>query len=164
MTSRKAFHCPSKGFTLIELLVTLAITALLATMVVPLAEKSAQRQREQELRRALREIRGAIDAYKRATDEGRISRPIDSTGYPSSLEVLVDGVQDARDPKKRKIYFLRRVPRDPLHTDYSVHDAETWGKRSYASEASDPQEGADVYDVFSKSGSTGLNGIPYRRW
>lgn len=166
MRSKKSMTacCHPGGFTLIELLVTLAITALLATMVVPLAETSIQRQREQELRRALRELRTAIDTYKRATDEGRIPRPVDGTGYPSSLEVLVDGVQDARDPKKRKIYFLRRIPRDPLHTDSRVPDADTWGKRSYASEASDPQEGADVYDVFSKSSSTGLNGIAYRRW
>ncbi|EHP44250.1 general secretion pathway gspg related transmembrane protein [Cupriavidus basilensis OR16] len=159
-----AIRCPARGFTLIELLVTLAVTALLATMVVPLAQVTLQRQHEQELRRALREIRTAIDAYKQATDQGRIQRAIDSTGYPKSLNTLVDGVEDTRDPKKAKIYFLRRIPRDPLYTDYRVPDADTWGKRSYASEPSDPQEGADVYDVFSTSTAIGLNGIPYRRW
>lgn len=152
------------GFTLIELLVTLAIMALLATMVVPLAEVTVQRQREQELRLALREIRTAIDTYKRASEEGRIPHTIDSTGYPSSLSVLVDGVEDARDPKKAKLYFLRRIPRDPMNPDARIPDGEVWGKRSYASEASDPQEGDDVYDVYSKSPATGLNGIPYRRW
>ncbi|WP_427308967.1 prepilin-type N-terminal cleavage/methylation domain-containing protein [Cupriavidus sp. H39] len=155
---------PSSGFTLIELLVTLAITALLATMVVPLAEVTLQRQREQELKRALREIRTAIDAYKHATDAGRIARAIDRTGYPETLDILVEGVEDARDPRKAKIYFLRRIPRDPMHNDYRVSDADTWGKRSYSSEPSDPQEGADVYDVFSKSSAIGLSGIPYRRW
>lgn len=149
---------------MIELLVTLAIMGLLATMVVPLAEITVQRQREHELRRALREIRTAIDAYKRASDDGRIHRSIDSTGYPPTLKVLVDGVEDSKDPKKAKIYFLRRIPRDPMNRDGQVPDDEAWGKRSYASEPSDPQQGDDVYDVFSKSAGNGLNGIPYRRW
>ncbi|AOY90752.1 general secretion pathway protein GspG [Cupriavidus sp. USMAA2-4] len=152
------------GFTLVELLITLAIMGLLATIVVPLAEVTVQRQREQDLRRALREIRTAIDAYKHAADEGRIRRSIDSSGYPPSLNALVDGVDDLKDPKKAKMYFLRRIPRDPMARDIQVSDAEAWGLRCYASDASEPQAGDDVYDVYSKSEGKGLNGIPYRRW
>lgn len=152
------------GFTLIELMVTLTILAVLATVVVPTAKVQVQRVKEQELRDALREIRGALDAYKRATDEGRVRKQIGTSGYPPSLEILVEGVDDQRDPKHRKIYFLRRVPRDPFAPDAAASDAGTWAKRAYASEPQDPQEGEDVYDVFSRSTLTGLNGIPLGRW
>ncbi|WP_273028694.1 type II secretion system protein [Massilia timonae] len=152
------------GFTLIELLVTLAILALLGTLVLPVAEVTVQRRDEQELRRALREIRAGLDAYKKAGDEGRVSKAADASGYPERLELLVEGVPDLRSPKQANIYFLRRLPRDPFNPDAELSDAATWGKRSYASEPDEPKEGDDVYDVYSTSQRIGLNGIPYNKW
>jgi general secretion pathway protein G len=154
----------ARGFTLIELLVTLTILALLGTLVIPVGQVAVQRKQEQELRRSLREIRGAIDAYKKAYDEGRIARSLNSTGYPKNLEALVEGVPDLRNPKRSKIFFLRRIPRDPFNGDAQLEAVQTWGKRSYASEAAEPQEGEDVYDVYSISERLGLNDIPYKKW
>ena len=154
----------ANGFTLIELLVTLAILALLGTLVLPVAEVTVQRRDEQELRRALREIRAGLDAYKKAGDEGRVSKATDASGYPERLELLVEGVPDLRSPKQANIYFLRRLPRDPFNPDAELSDAATWGKRSYASEPDEPKEGDDVYDVYSTSQRIGLNGIPYNKW
>jgi general secretion pathway protein G len=160
----RAFRQPPPGFTLIELLIVLATLGLLATLTVPVAEVTIQRSREQELRLALRDIRGAIDAYKKAFDEGRITRTVDATGYPKDLATLVQGIEDAKDPKKRKMFFLRRIPRDPVHPDPDVEPADTWGKRAYESEAKEPREGKDVYDVYSRSPKLGLNGVPYNKW
>ena len=146
-----------KGFTLIELVITVAIVALLASVALPLAETTVQRNQEQDLRRSLRQIREAIDAYKRAADEGQIERKADASGYPPSLAALAEGVLDKKSPEQRKLYFLRRVPRDPV-------SGEEWGLRSYASPADAPQDGADVFDVYSRSAEAGLNGVPYREW
>ena len=154
------------GFTLIELVVTIAILGLLATVAVPFAQLVVQRQKEAELRDGLRQIRAAIDAYKQAVVEKRIDSPADATGYPPELDVLWKGVTDKTQivAAKDQIYFLRRLPRDPFFSDEQAEPADTWGKRSYASPPDDPQEGDDVYDVYSLSEKTGLNGVPYREW
>jgi len=153
-----AWHC---GFTLVELVVTLAILGVLAAIAVPVAELAYKRTKEQELRYNLRQIREGIDAYKRAWDEGRIVRKVNESGYPPTLELLVDGVEDLRSPTKAKIYFLRRIPVDPLAP---AGGAEAWGRRSYASPPDEPKPGDDVYDVYSLNPGTGINGVPYRQW
>ncbi len=152
------------GFSLIELMVTLAIMGVLALLVMPVAQNELQRSREQDLRRGLREIRHGIDDYKRASDEGRIPKQAGASGYPRDLDVLVAGVINQRDPKHSKIYFLRRVSRDPMQTDSALTDTRSWGIRSYASDALDPREGDDVYDIYSTSAKVGLNGVPYAKW
>ena len=152
------------GFTLVELVITLAIVALLASVAFPLTDLVVQRAKEHELRRALRDIREGIDAYKQAWDEGRVAKKVGDSGYPKKLTDLVDGVDDLRSPKKERIYFMRRIPRDPLSADSTLSPAESWGKRSYASPPDDPKEGEDVFDVFTLSSGVGINGRPYREW
>ena len=152
------------GFTLIELVVTLLIVGLLAAAAVPLVELTVKRNRERELRASLREIRTAIDAYKRASDEGRILKLAQQSGYPPKLALLIEGVPDLRSPERRSIYFLRRLPRDPTFPDQGAPAENTWGKRSYASPPDRPDEGDDVFDVFSRSEGNALNGTPYRSW
>jgi general secretion pathway protein G len=155
----------TKGFTLVELIMTVAIIGLLATLTLPLAELSVKHSKEQELRLALRQMREALDAYKQAVEDGRIIRSEGKSNYPPTLQILVEGVPDAKDPtNQNKIYFLRRIPRDPMENDSNKQNIDTWGKRSYESSADDPQEGDDVFDVYSLSADTGLNGTPYRNW
>ena len=154
-----------RGFTIIELVITVGIISLLATAVVPSAQLAFHREREVELRASLRTLRAAIDAYKRASDTGRVKKKLDKSGYPPDLQSLVDGVDDAASAKEGvKIYFLRRLPRDPFWPDATAPAADTWGLRSYASSPDDPQPGEDVYDVHSRSSRTGLNGVPYHDW
>lgn len=153
----------SRGLTLIEVVITIAIIALLASMAAPLTETVLRRNKERELKTALMSLRNAIDAYKEAVDARRIQKAADESGYPKNLEVLVEGVDDARSPDKQKIYFLRRLPRDPF-ADPSTPPAQTWGLRSYESPPDAPRPGKDVFDVYSLSQGSGLNGIPYREW
>jgi general secretion pathway protein G len=155
---------PARGFTLIELVVSVAIVAILASALVPLNELAQQRAKEQDLRRALREIRTALDAYKQASDEGRLLRRIGDSGFPKRLEDLVEGVEDQRNPKHERLYFLRRLPRDPFAGDPWISPAQSWGKRAYATPPDDPREGDDVFDVYSLAHGIGLNGRPYREW
>lgn len=153
-----------RGFTLLELVIALAILSVLVTMATPVVQLQIQRQKESELRAALRDIRNAIDAYKRAGDSGRIAKAADASGYPARLEVLANGVPDARDIKARPLFFLRRIPRDPLATDASLSAAQTWGQRSSRSPPSEPAAGDDVFDVYSLSSKKAINGTLYREW
>jgi general secretion pathway protein G len=153
-----------RGFTLIELVVTLALLGVLAMLAAPLAETAVQRSREQALRASLREIRDAIDRYHAAVLQGRIVRNLGDSGYPPSLAALVNGVADAQDPKGGRLYFLRRLPRDPFFADARADAAASWGLRSYASPPDEPREGDDVYDVYSTATGSGLDGTPYREW
>ena len=153
-----------EGFTFIEMAVTLAIMGVLAAAALPMSELLRQRDQERELRAALVQIRDAIDAHRRASDQGRIAVKMGESGYPRTLEDLVEGVIDLKSPQRQRIYFLRRLPRDPMHPDPRAPASATWGKRSYSSPPDAPQEGEDVFDIFSLSPRKGLNGFPYREW
>jgi len=146
------------GFTLIELLVTVMIISILVGLAVPLARNSIKREKEFALRAALREIRTALDKYKDATDRGFIMMKIDTEGYPETLQILVDGV-DAVGQVNKKLKFLRRIPIDPM-----TKSAE-WGQRSYQD---DPKStswgGQNVFDVYTKSEGTALDGTKYSEW
>jgi general secretion pathway protein G len=151
------------GFTFVELLVVTALVAILASAIMPLARVAAQREREIELRRALREIRTAIDHYKDAADAGQIpptSIRTGSEGYPPDLQTLVVGVDSAGDANtSHKLKFLRRVPIDPM-----TGNAD-WGQRAYEDKPdSKSWGGQDVFDVYSKSEGTGLDGTKYADW
>lgn len=160
-----------RGFTFIELMITLSILATLAMVAAPMAQVALQREKEHQLRAALIEIREAIDAYKRAADNGRIKLAMGESGYPKKLEDLVAGVPDQRSPRKQNMYFLRRIPRDPFapadgngNGFASSAAAGGWAVRCYASPPDNPSEGEDVFDISSRSAIMGLNGIPLKQW
>ena len=151
-----------EGYTFVELLIVVTVLMILASAVLPLAQVTSQRQREVELRRNLREIRTAFDKFKDAVDTGLIPttelRP-DNEGYPPDLDKLVDGVPIANDASGRKLKFLRRIPTDPM-----TNDTE-WGLRSYQDKPdSTSWGGQNVFDVYTKSTGTGLDGTKYRDW
>lgn len=148
------------------MLVTLTILAILATAIMPLAKTAVKREKEIELRRNLRLIREAIDAYKKLADEKKIEFDEDSYGYPPDLETLVNGVEaeveeegEDRSSSKRITKFLRRIPRDPMTNSYD------WGLKSYQDEYdSDVWGGENVYDIYTKSLGTALDGTKYKEW
>lgn len=152
-----------RGYTFVELLVVTALLAILASAVMPMARVATQRQREIELRRALREMRTAIDRFKDAADQGLISNTDLETrneGYPPDLDVLVEGMPAAADPLgRRKLKFLRRVPIDPMTR------STDWGKRSYQDRPeSRSWGGQNVFDVYTTSDGTALDGTKYSDW
>ena len=151
-----------RGYTFIELLVVSAIVMLLASAIMPLARVTATRQREAELRRALREMRTAIDHYKDAADAQQIASleiKVGSEGYPADLQVLVDGVAIQNDATGRKLKFLRRVPVDPMTR------SSDWGKRSYQDNPDATRWGGqNIFDVYTKFEGTALDGTKYRDW
>ncbi|HHB1427552.1 TPA: type II secretion system protein [Serratia odorifera] len=153
-----------RGFTLVEMMVTLSLLACLTAAALPLVEKYGQRQKEEELRLALRNIREALDRYQQAAVDGKIEKNADALGYPKDLHALVAGVTDKTSPNQRKIYFLRRIPRDPMCDCAGTPDAETWRTRSSTSPPGDFSGGKDVYDIASSSMAAGLNGVPYAQW
>lgn len=153
----------ARGFSLIELVVAVTLIALMATLALPLQELTVKRGREADLRTALHQIREALDAYKQGTVDGNIVTEPGDSGYPKSLLVLVEGVKDAKSPTGDRLYFLRRIPRDPF-ADPSRSPEESWGLRSYQSPFDQPRPGKDVFDVYSLSDAIGINGVPYREW
>jgi general secretion pathway protein G len=148
----------SYGFTLIELLVTVLIISILVGVAIPLARNSIKREKEFALRAALREMRTAIDKYKDASDRGFIMVKVDTEGYPETLQILVDGV-DMVGQVSKKLKFLRRIPIDPMK------NTTEWGMRSYQDDPKNSSWGGqNVFDVFTTSEGTGLDGTKYKDW
>jgi general secretion pathway protein G len=152
----------NRGFTFVELLVVTALIGILASAVMPLARVAMQRSREIELRRTLREVRTAIDHYKDAADQGMIAATdlkVGNEGYPPTLEVLVEGVRASGDATDRKLKFLRRIPLDP------ITGSKEWGLRSYQDRPDSRRWGGqNVFDVFTTSDGTALDGTKYKDW
>ena len=150
------------GFTFLELVIVTAILMILASTIMPMTQVTAQRQREVELRRSLREIRTAIDKFKDAVDQGQIPTTElepGNEGYPPDLETLVNGVSAANDATGRKLKFLRKIPIDPMT------NSTDWGKRAYQ-DRPDSQSwgGKNVFDVYTTYKGTGLDGTKYQDW
>lgn len=163
----KASRPRKKGFTLVEMVVTLTILSILAWSILPLTKIAVQREREVELRRDLRLIREALDAYKKLSDEKKIEVKEDTEGYPQTLDVLVKGVEvksqdqttGGKSKGKKIVKFLRRIPRDPMT------DSTDWGLRSYQDDVDATHWGGEnVYDVYTKSQAKALDGTFYRDW
>lgn len=150
------------GFTLVEMLVTMGILAILAAAILPLAKNTVKREKEIELMRNLRTLRTAIDEYKKLADENKFEFDEDTEGYPPNLEILVEGVEikGDRDDDKTKLHkFLRRIPKDPMTNTFE------WGLRAYQDDPDSTAWGGDnVYDVYTKSPGTALDGTKYREW
>jgi general secretion pathway protein G len=151
-----------RGYSFVELLVVTTLILILASAVMPLIKVTRQREKEVELRRALREMRLAIDHFKDAADLQMIAATdlkAGAEGYPETLEILVEGVSVTGDATGRKLKFLRRVPVDP------TTGSREWGMRSYQDKAdSSSWGGQNVYDVFSKSDGKALDGTKYKDW
>jgi general secretion pathway protein G len=148
----------ARGFSFVELVLACAVLVVLAGLTYPLAKYTQLRLKEMELKGALREMRSAIDEYKRYSDAGLIPVDFGTDGYPAELEILVEGV-DVIGQIDKQIRFLRRIPVDPM-----TNEAE-WGMRSYQDDPdSDSWGGEDVFDVYSLADGKGLNGVPYSQW
>jgi len=148
----------NRAFTLIELMITVFVISILVGMAVPLARNSIKREKEFELHAALREMRIAIDKYKDASDRGLIMVKVDTEGYPETLQVLVDGVQMVGQVDK-KLKLLRRIPKDPMT------NTTEWGQRSYQDDpTASSWGGQNVFDVYTKSEGTALDGSKYKEW
>jgi len=162
MTRQEQFQVArrnQRGMTLIELIVAVAILGLLSTLAVPLAAYKVKRDKERDLRFALREIRSAIDRYKDASDQQKIQVKVGTDGYPEDLDVLVEGVKLVGNATGAKIKFLRRIPIDPMT------GTTDWGKRSSQDDpTSNSWGGQNVFDVYSKSMERARDGTPYSEW
>ena len=146
------------GFTLAELVTVAAVLAILAAVTLPIAKFASKRSKELDLRQHLREMRYAIDEYKRYSDAGLIPVDLNTEGYPKKLEILVDGV-DVVGQINKKVKFLRSIPVDPMT------GKDEWGLRSYQDKPDETSWGGEnVYDVYSESEGVGLNGVPYAKW
>ena len=155
--SRRSGHM-GRGFTMVEMVVVCSLLVILAAVALPTAKYSIKRGKEMELRQALRELRNAIDEFKRYSDAGLIPVELGTDGYPSELEILVEGVEVVGQIDK-SVRFLRRIPVDPM-----TGEAE-WGMRSFQDDFdSDSWGGENVFDVYSLSEGVGLNGVPYQEW